>query len=198
MSHCRALEVRRLPDKRLITDLCNLRAGDECLLSGPVYTVRDATCKRLIAELDEQGVLPYNLAGKMLFYAGPTPPRAHQIIGSIGPTTARRMDRATARLMDAGIIATLGKGSRTEVIAAACERVGGIYFGAIGGIAALGARHVIGTHTIAYEELGTESLTELTLKDFPVFVALDTLGDDWYKLAPARYLKLRDKRDESA
>ncbi|MCL2492126.1 MAG: FumA C-terminus/TtdB family hydratase beta subunit [Coriobacteriia bacterium] len=185
----KTIEIRKCADNSVCTDLRELRVGDECLLSGPIYTVRDATCKRLIEEMEEQGALPYGLEGQMLFFAGPTPARAGQPIGSIGPTTARRMDAATVALMGAGIIATLGKGSRSPEIAEVCKRVDGVYFGAVGGIAALSAQQVRDAQMIAYEELGCEALMRLDLVEFPVFVALDTEGTDWYQEAPKQFLK---------
>jgi len=182
------IEIHRVHDGIICNDLTSLRAGDECMLSGPIYTVRDATCKRLVEELRDIGELPYNLEGQMLFYAGPTPPRAGRPIGSVGPTSSYRMDGATAELMDAGVIASLGKASRTDVITDACKRNGGVYFGAIGGIAALLAKHIIDAEVVAYEELGTEALIRLELDEFPVFVALDTQGTDWYVEAPKQFL----------
>ncbi|MCL2024381.1 MAG: fumarate hydratase C-terminal domain-containing protein [Coriobacteriia bacterium] len=153
-----------------------LRVGEDVELSGPVYTVRDATCVRLLAELATTGALPYDLTGATLFFCGPTPPRAGRPFGSVGPTTAARMDEATVALMDAGIVATIGKGARSAAVVDACERTGGLYFGAIGGIAALLARHVVETEDIAYPELGTEALRRFTLDRFPAFVAVDSQG----------------------
>jgi len=189
-SHKRFIEIRKVADGTVCDDTRLLRAGDECTLTGPIYTVRDATCKRLVAELRDRGHLPYDLESQMLFYAGPTPPRGGRPVGSVGPTTAHRMDGATVELMDAGIKGTLGKASRTDAVAHACKRNGGIYFGAVGGIAALLARHITDAEVVAYEELGTEALIRLELDEFPVFVALDVQGTDWYEEAPKRFLAL--------
>jgi fumarate hydratase class I/fumarate hydratase subunit beta len=183
--------LRRADDGSVIDDLSALRSGDQCLLSGPVFTVRDATCKRLLDELDKTGTLPYGLQGQMIFFAGPTPARADRPVGSIGPTTSRRMDNATVVLMDAGVSASLGKGDRGDAVVQACARNNGVYFGAVGGIAALLAQHVEDAQVVAYPELGTEALIKLQLKDFPVFVALDTQGVDWYEEAPQRFLDNR-------
>lgn len=183
-SRARDLKIRRKADGSICDDLCDLNAGEECLLSGHLYTVRDATCTRLITELRELGTLPYDLEGQTLFFAGPTPGIEGQVIGSIGPTTAARMDGATVELMDAGIVATLGKGARSVEVAEACVRCGGVYFAAIGGIAALYAHHVTDVQPVAYDELGTEALMRLTFDEFPVFVALDSSGVDWYRKAP--------------
>lgn len=164
-----------------IESLGALRAGDEVLLSGDVYTMRDAGHKRCLEYLQEHGELPFGLAGQTLFYAGPTPPAAGRPLGAVGPTTASRMDFATPALMDAGIVATIGKGKRSEEVIGACKRTGGVYFAAIGGVAALLARCVIASELIAWEDLGTEALRRLTLKDFPVYVEIDTLGNDLYR-----------------
>jgi len=176
------------------TDLSELHAGDECLLTGVVYTARDATCRRLAAALEKTAHLPFGLEGQTLFFAGPTPGRAGQVVGSIGPTTARRMDEATVAMMDAGIVATIGKGSRSRDVAEACRRNRGVYFGAVGGIAALLARHVRTQEVIAYPELGTEALIRLEIDRFPVFVALDSQGTDWYEEAPKRFLASLEDR----
>lgn len=164
-----------------------LRIGQEVLLSGPVYTARDATHMRLLAALDETGALPAGLDGQTLFYAGPTPAAAGRPLGAVGPTTASRMDFATPRLLEAGIVATIGKGRRSEAVREACVSTGSVYFAAVGGAAALLAQHVVEAVPIAWEELGTEALVRLTLEDFPAFVALDTQGGDLYQSAPAAW-----------
>lgn len=165
--------------------LKELRAGDACLLTGPLYTLRDAGHIRLLAELDEQGCdeLPYGLDGQALFYAGPTPAAAGRPFGAIGPTTASRMDFAAPRLHDAGIAATIGKGIRSKAVKDACVRNGAVYFVTVGGAAAYLAKCVTATETLAYDDLGTEALRRIIVEDFPVFVGVDTLGDDVYELA---------------
>lgn len=157
-----------------------LRAGDEVYLSGAVYTMRDAGHVRALEALHENGCLPFNLEGETLLYAGPTPAAAGRPIGSIGPTTASRMDFATPALMDAGIVACIGKGSRTQAVVDACMRNHAVYFAAVGGIAALLATHVVGVDVVAWQDLGTEALRRVMLKDFPCFVAIDTQGNDLY------------------
>lgn len=163
--------------------LSHLKAGDEVVLSGPVFTARDATHVRLIDELRHGGELPYGLSGQTLFYAGPTPPAAGRPVGAVGPTTAKRMDAATPALLDAGIVAMVGKGPRSEAVRRACAKHGAVYFAAIGGIAALLATHVRSSEAIAYPELGTEALVRLELDRFPVFVAIDSQGNDMYLTA---------------
>jgi tartrate/fumarate subfamily iron-sulfur-dependent hydro-lyase beta chain len=191
MSTTQTYTLRCADSGAQVTDLSGLRSGEHYLLCGSVFTVRDATCKRLLEELAETDMLPYGLAGQMIFFAGPTPARGKRPVGSIGPTTSRRMDEATVALMDAGASASLGKGSRGEAVVSACQRNNGVYFGAVGGIAALLAGHVIDAQVVAYPELGTEALIKLDLKDFPVFVALDTCGTDWYEEAPQKFLDAR-------
>lgn len=164
--------------------LVQLRAGDACLLTGPLYTLRDAGHMRLLAEMDEAGsdVLPYGLGGQAIFYAGPTPAAAGRPFGAIGPTTASRMDFAAPRLHDAGIAATIGKGVRSQAVKDACVRDGAVYFVAVGGAAAYLAKCVTSTETIAYDDLGTEALRRIEVKDFPVFVGVDAHGNDVYEL----------------
>lgn len=161
--------------------LSDLTIGDEVLLTGPVYTMRDAGHARALEALEKTGKVPFGLAEGTLFYAGPTPAAAGRPLGSVGPTTASRMDFATPALMDAGIVACIGKGKRSPEVIEACKRNGAVYFAAVGGIAALLATRVESSELIAWEDLGTEALRKLELKDFPVFVAVDTQGRDLYR-----------------
>lgn len=177
-----------------------LKAGEHVELNGPVFTARDATHMRLIADLENAGKLPFDLQGQLLFYAGPTPARAGRPHGAVGPTTAKRMDAATLPLLDAGIAATLGKGTRTSMVAEACKKHQTVYFGAVGGAAALLAKHIVSATPVAYDELGTEALVRLELKDFPAFVALDSKGNDLYEQAPQewRAKKARENEEQHA
>lgn len=168
----------------------DLRSGEAVLLSGVVYTARDATHVRIIEMLDRDGELPFGLEGATLFYAGPTPPAAGRPAGAVGPTTAKRMDAWTPRLLAAGVVATIGKGARSPEVAEACARTGSIYFAAVGGAAALLARHVTAMETVAWPELGTEALVRMTLHRMPAFVAIDTSGRDLYREAPERWRTL--------
>jgi fumarate hydratase subunit beta len=180
-----------LPPSR--ESLAALRAGDEVLLSGPVFTARDATHARIVEELRANGALPHGLAGQVLFYAGPTPAAAGRALGAVGPTTAKRMDAWTPELLEAGVAATIGKGRRSAEVREACARFGAVYFAAVGGAAALLATHVESAEPVAYPELGTEALLRLTLRRFPVFVAIDTHGGDLYESAPREW---REKAGE--
>ena len=163
--------------------LRDLKAGQACLLTGPMYTLRDAGHIRLMEELAENGgTLPYGLDGQAIFYAGPTPSAAGRPFGAVGPTTASRMDFAAPALHRAGIAATVGKGHRSAEVRAACAETDSVYFVACGGAAALLARCVASSETVAYADLGTEALRRIEVVDFPVFVGVDTDGDDVYEL----------------
>lgn len=161
--------------------LAQLKAGDEVLLSGPAYTMRDAGHERCLAHLNSEGALPFDLAGQTLFYAGPTPAAASRPLGSVGPTTASRMDFATPQLMHAGIAACIGKGKRSAEVVEACKQTGSVYFCCVGGIAALLAKKVTASELVAWEDLGTEALRKVTLQDFPAYVAIDASGNDLYR-----------------
>lgn len=161
-------------------ELKTLRAGDACLLSGEMFMLRDAGHIRLVAELEEQGSLPYGLEGATIFYAGPSPAAAGRPFGAVGPTTASRMDFAAPRLHRAGIVATIGKGVRSAEVIRACQETGSVYFVATGGAAALLAQCVIAGQVVAYEDLGTEALRRIEVCDLPVFVGIDIQGDCIY------------------
>jgi fumarate hydratase subunit beta len=158
--------------------LADLTAGDEVVLSGEVFAARDATHERIADALGTAGELPFGLAGATLFYAGPTPARAGLPAGAVGPTTAKRMDAWTPPLLEAGIVATIGKGARSREVVDACAATGSVYFAAVGGAASLLARHVTAIEPVAWPELGTEALSRMTLDRFPVFVAIDARGRD--------------------
>lgn len=180
-------EPRRIDLPVSRTVLSELRAGDEVRLFGDVFTARDATHEMLLAELELQGELPFGLEGQTLFYAGPTPSAAGRPAGAVGPTTAKRMDASTPDLLAAGIVATLGKGVRSERVRVAHVETGSVFFAAVGGAAALLATYVVSAETVAYPELGTEALVRMELAGLPAFVAIDTLGGDLYRDAPARW-----------
>jgi fumarate hydratase subunit beta len=165
--------------------LAALTAGDEVLLTGPLYLARDATHARLAEELERDGRLPYGLVGQVLFYAGPTPARADRPGGAVGPTTAKRMDAWTPALLAAGIAGAVGKGPRSEPVRQAFVENRAVYFAAIGGSAALYGRHVRSAETVAYADLGPEALVRMEVAGLPVFVALDVRGGDLYRDARA-------------
>lgn len=163
--------------------LSTLRAGEVLSLTGPMFTLRDAGHLRLLEELEEQGHLPHGLKGQTIFYAGPTPAKAGRPFGAIGPTTASRMDFAAPALHRVGIVATIGKGKRSEEVRQACIETGSIYLVATGGAAAFLAKCIETSSTLAYHELGTEALRKIEVVDFPVFVGIDCLGNDIYTLS---------------
>ena len=158
-----------------------LRAGDYVTITGTIYTARDAAHKRMIEALDAGEKLPIEIDGNILYYMGPSPAREGRPIGSAGPTTASRMDKYAPRLLDLGLIGMIAKGKRNEAVKEAIMRNGAVYFAAVGGIAALLAKHVTASETVAWDDLGTEALRRIMLDDFPVFVAVDTAGRDLYR-----------------
>lgn len=161
--------------------IASLHAGDTVLLSGDVYTARDAAHRRMVDAVQKGLSLPIDLKTAVIFYAAPSPTPPGKIIGSIGPTTSYRMDAFTPVLMEQGLRVMIGKGGRSPEVAAAIKKYKGVYFGAIGGIAALTARCVVRMETVAYRDLGPEAIRCLTLEDLPLVVANDARGNDLYK-----------------
>ncbi len=158
-------------------DLEKLRAGDEVLLSGVIYTARDAAHKRFITALDSGMELPLDLSGQVLYYTGPTPARPGQVIGSAGPTTSYRMDRYTPRLLDdCGLKAMIGKGSRADSVVEAIKRNRAVYFSTIGGAGALIASCVVSCEVVAYNDLGAEAVHKLRVSNMPLVVTIDSNG----------------------
>ncbi|MDD5711251.1 MAG: Fe-S-containing hydro-lyase [Smithellaceae bacterium] len=164
--------------------LSGLKAGDAVLISGDVYTARDAAHRRMVEALDRGEALPVDLKGKVIFYAAPTPAPPGKVIGSIGPTTSYRMDPFTKRLLDLGLKGMIGKGKRAPEIMEALKAHRAVYFGAIGGIAALMSRCITKVEPIAYADLGPEAIVKLTLNKLPVVVIGDTRGGNLYESLP--------------
>ena len=160
--------------------LAPLRAGDTVLLSGTVYTARDAAHKRMMELLDAGEPLPFPVEGSAIYYVGPTPERPGQIIGSAGPTTSGRMDAYSPRLLDLGQAIMIGKGARNQAVKDAVVRNGAVYLAALGGAGALMAASV--------KELDCEAVRRLEVQDFPLTVILDAHGGDLYQSGPAAYL----------
>ncbi len=169
--------------------LSNLRAGDRVFISGIVYTARDAAHARLFAALDARQPLPVDLRGQTVFYAGPTPTPPGRASGAIGPTTSVRMDPFTPQLLRYGVRAIIGKGDRSEPVRRAFAENNAVYFAAIGGCAAYMASCITNVEVVAYDDLGTESIKRLTVRDLPLTVAIDSLGNDFYQLGQSRYLE---------
>jgi fumarate hydratase subunit beta len=164
-----------------------LKAGTRVLISGVVYTARDAAHQRLIQALEKGERLPFDLKGQTLYYMGPSPAKPGQVIGAAGPTTSSRMDKYTPRLIAAGIKAMMGKGSRSTEVKEAIKKHKAVYFATIGGAGALLSKSVKQVEVIAYEELGAEAILRLNVKDFPAIVANDIYGGDLFEQGKAKY-----------
>ena len=165
-----------------------LRAGDRVLLSGTVYTARDAAHKRLMELLDAGQPLPFLLEGSVIYYVGPTPERPGQVIGSAGPTTSGRMDSYSPRLLDLGQSVMIGKGGRSAAVVDAIRRNGAVYLAALGGAGALMGSCVESLEVICWEDLGCEAVRRLQVRDMPLTVAIDCTGASIYENGPAAYL----------
>jgi fumarate hydratase subunit beta len=168
-------------------DIASLNAGDMVLLSGEVCTARDVAHRRLYEALERGEKLPVDLSTAVIFYAAPAPTPPGKIIGSVGPTTSYRMDAFTPRLIENGLRGMIGKGARSAEVVAAIQKYKAVYFGAIGGIAALTAQCIKKAEIIAYEDLGTEAIRALTIVDMPLVVVNDTHGNDLYKSAQEKW-----------
>jgi len=168
--------TRKINAKDIPALACELRAGDSVLLSGSVYTARDAAHKRLCALLDKALPLPFDMAGAVIYYAGPTPAPPGLPIGSAGPTTSSRMDVYTPALLRAGLRGIIGKGPRRPEVCRAIAEAEAVYFCALGGAGALAARCILSCEEIAFPELGCESVKRLTFADFPLIVGVDVTG----------------------
>lgn len=155
----------------------NLRAGDFVLFSGFVYSARDQAHQRLCSSLKNKNKLPIDLKNQIIYYVGPTPAKQNQVIGSCGPTTSARMDAFTPQLLEYGIRAMIGKGKRDRGVAASIKKHKAVYFVTIGGAGAYLSTKVVSSRVIAYEDLGPEAIFELELKEFPLFVAIDSRGN---------------------
>ncbi|MFR5265668.1 Fe-S-containing hydro-lyase [Clostridium sp.] len=182
------MEIKlKLPLKE--NDLTNLKVGDRVLLTGNIYTGRDAAHKRLIETLEKNEKLPIDLKNEFIYYVGPSPAQPGQVIGSAGPTTSYRMDSYTKTLMDLGLKGTIGKGNRSEEVIESIIKNKGIYLGAIGGAAALISKSIKKAEIVAYEDLGTEAIRKLYVEDFPAIVVIDSKGNNLYELGKKEYLK---------
>lgn len=161
-------------------EIKNLKAGDFVYITGTVYSARDAAHKRMDEALKEDRPLPIPLKDQVIYYLGPSPAREGQVIGSAGPTTAGRMDKYTPALLDLGLKGMIGKGKRSAAVRDAMIRNGAVYFAAIGGAGALLSKCIVASKIVAYEDLGTEAIRELQVKDFPAIVVMDAEGNSLY------------------
>ena len=179
--------VKKLKTPLSEADIYTLKIGDRVLLSGVVYTARDQTHKRLVEALKKGKHLPFPLKGQVLFYAGPTPASAGKVVGSIGPTTASRLDSYTPLLLERGLKGMIGKGSRSPEVKEAIKENSAVYFLAVGGAGAYLAEYVKKAEVIAYEDLGPEAVYKLEVRDFPVIVAIDAFSSDLFQEGPLKY-----------
>lgn len=164
-------------------DIKKLKSGDAVSITGFIYTARDAAHARLIKLLEEGKELPFDVKGQIIYYAGPTPAKPGQPIGSCGPTTSYRMDSYSPDILDQGLKGMIGKGARDQKVRDSIVKNGAIYFAAVGGAAALIAKSVKSSEIIAYEDLGAEAIRKLEVIDFPAIVINDTEGNDLYEIA---------------
>ena len=166
-----------------------IEAGETVILSGVLYTARDAAHKRLAELLDRGEALPFPIEDACLYYTGPSPAAPGRIIGSAGPTTSYRMDPYTPRLLGLGLRGMIGKGKRSAELVEAMKQAGAVYLGAPGGAGALLAERILGCEIIAFEDLGAEAVRRLVVEDFPVTSVIDSRGNNLYETGPAAYLR---------
>ncbi|WP_010247211.1 Fe-S-containing hydro-lyase [Acetivibrio cellulolyticus] len=162
-------------------DVKKLKAGDIVNISGIIYTARDAAHKRMIGLLEEGKSLPFDIKDQVIYYVGPCPAKPGEVIGSAGPTTSGRVDAYTPKLIEMGLSGMIGKGLRDNSVIEAMKKYGAVYFGAIGGAGALIAKSIIHEEIVAFPDLGTEAIRKLTVKEFPVTVIIDSLGNNLYE-----------------
>jgi fumarate hydratase subunit beta len=180
------------------SDVARLRVGDLVYFSGVLFTARDAAHERFAETLAEGSSLPFDLRGQVIYYVGPTPAKPGHPIGSAGPTTASRMDPYAPLLIQRGLKGMIGKGRRNDAVVAAMKKYQCVYFGAVEGTAALIARTVQSCQVIAYEDLGTEAVHRLVVKDFPAIVVNDTEGRDLYQEGRSQYRRERSTSTDSS
>ncbi len=164
-----------------------LKSGDYVYLTGIIYTARDAAHKRMFEALEQGKELPFDIRNNIIYYMGPSPAREGRPIGSAGPTTASRMDKYAPALLDLGQRGMIGKGKRTKAVLEAIVRNNAVYFAAVGGAGALLSKAIVSSEIIAYDDLGTEAIRKLEVKDFPVIVVIDSEGNNLYETAIEAY-----------
>jgi fumarate hydratase subunit beta len=168
-------------------DVLMLRAGDSVLLSGELYTARDAAHKRLVDLAEQNKALPFDIVNQTIYYVGPAPAPPGHAVGSAGPTTSYRMDAYTPKLLQLGLKGMIGKGKRNRDVIEAMKKYKAVYFGATGGAAALISKSIEKAEVIAYPDLGAEAIHRFVVKDFPVIVLIDSLGNNLYESGPKKY-----------
>jgi fumarate hydratase subunit beta len=173
-------EIKKLQTPLTEKDVRSLKAGDEVLISGTIYTARDITHKRLCEVIDSGKELPFELKGAIIYFVGPTPARPGRVIGAAGPTTSSRMDAFSPKLIAEGLKGMIGKGYRNDGVREALKKYGAVHFSTIGGAGALLSKYIVAAEVIAYEELGTEAVRKLQVVDFPAIVSYDASGNSVY------------------
>ena len=168
----------------------NLKAGDNVLISGTIYTGRDAAHKRLCDLIKEGKELPFDVKGQIIYFVGPTPPKPGHVIGSAGPTTSYRMDAYSPLLIEYGLKGMIGKGLRSQEVKDAMQKFKAVYFAAIGGAGALISKSIKEAEIIAYEDLGPEAVRKLRVENFPAVVVNDIFGNDLYEMGRKQYVKV--------
>lgn len=168
-------------------EIASLQTGDFVFITGTIYTARDAAHKRIYETLRKGENLPIEMQDNIIYYMGPSPAREGKPIGSAGPTTSGRMDKYTPELLDMGLCGMIGKGKRSAAVMEAIKRNGAVYFAAVGGAGALHSRSIISSEVVAYEDLGTEAIRKLVVRDFPVIVVADAQGNNLYETAIKEY-----------
>ncbi|MFZ5813804.1 MAG: Fe-S-containing hydro-lyase [Bacillota bacterium] len=166
-----------------------IKAGDEVLISGYIYTARDAAHKRMVEDLAAGKQLAFDTNGAVIYYVGPTPPKPGQVIGSAGPTTSYRMDKYTPEMLKQGVKAVIGKGYRSDEVKAALVEYGGVYLVSTGGAGALLARTIEEAEVVAYEDLGAEAIRRLKVHEFPTICINDAYGGDQYFNGQSQWVK---------
>ena len=171
-------------------DAAKLKAGDYVYITGTIYTARDAAHKRMYEALHNGEPLPMEMKNNVIYYMGPSPAREGRPIGSAGPTTASRMDKYAPDLLELGLTGMIGKGKRSAAVQEAIVRSGAVYFAAVGGAGALLSRSILSSEVVAYEDLGTEAIRRLEVRDFPVIVVIDSEGNNLYETAIEAYREI--------
>ncbi|MFA4836295.1 MAG: Fe-S-containing hydro-lyase, partial [Dehalococcoidia bacterium] len=179
-----ALHIKSPMDNKTIEAL---KAGDQVLISGIIYTARDAAHKRIVEALDKGERAPFEIKGQTIYYMGPSPAKPGEVIGAAGPTTSGRMDAYAPRLMEVGLKGMIGKGLRTKEVKDAMKKYKSVYFAAIGGAGALISKSIKKAEVIAYDDLGAEALRRLEVENFPATVINDIYGGDLYEEGKAKY-----------
>lgn len=165
----------------------NLESGDYVYITGTIYSARDAAHKRMYEAVLENKEIPFDINNAIIYYLGPTPARENQVIGSAGPTTSSRMDKYTPTLLDMGLKGMIGKGRRSKEVISSMVKNNSVYFAAVGGAGALLSKCILKSEVIAYDDLGTEAIRELQVKDFPAIVVIDSKGNNLYDTAIENY-----------